>query len=58
MPSCSAQKAMPSRETYPSSDCTRCSMGSSAERFCGYRAMIAAVSCARRAYVASSYPDL
>ncbi len=41
---------MPSWLTKPSTDCTRCNSGSSAERDCGYRAMISFV----RARVISS----
>ena len=48
--STSAQYRMPSWLTYPSTDCTRCSSGSSADRDCRYRAMISAV----RRRVASS----
>src|SRR3712207_5616841 len=36
---------MPSWLTYPSTDCTRCSSGSSEDRGCGYRAMISMVRC-------------
>src|SRR5664279_1037842 len=41
---------MPGCETKPSTDCTRCSNGSSAERATGYRAMISSA----RAWVRSS----
>ncbi|OLT01863.1 hypothetical protein BJF90_30405 [Pseudonocardia sp. CNS-004] len=39
----SAQYRMPSWLTCPSTDCTRCSSGSSADRDCGYWAMISFV---------------
>ena len=48
--SASAQNRMPSWLTWPSTDCTRCSSGSSAERDCGYLAMISFA----RVYVTSS----
>ena len=53
-PSCSAQNAMPSAETKPSSACTRCSSGISAERGFGYRPMISAASAASRERKSSS----
>ena len=49
----SAQNLMPSSETYPSSDCTRCSSGSSADRARGYRPMISAASARSRASASS-----